>query len=127
MPPENQKKSKFKIPYINASYWVGLALILSLYLYLPSSEAWLNYWNAHWSGESRADHFLMSAFFLIWLFIAYFSITKRLSLIPVLGLLVNLYLMTQMGATNWERFMYWCIAGFIIYFSYSYRKSKLQA
>jgi APA family basic amino acid/polyamine antiporter len=37
-----------------------------------------------------------------------------------------LYLMTQMGATNWERFFYWCLAGVIIYFGYSYRNSKLN-
>ncbi|MFL0162862.1 amino acid permease [Aquirufa salirivi] len=124
--PENQKKSKFKIPYINAKYWVGFCFIIGIYFYLPDAVSWSNYWNAHWIGDARVDHFLLSGFFIIWLVLAYFSFTINLSLIPVLGLLVNLYLMTQMGATNWERFLYWCIAGFVIYFSYSYRKSKLH-
>jgi hypothetical protein len=68
----------------------------------------------------------MFGFFVIWAAIAFYSVTKKLSLIPVLGLLVNLYLMTQMGSTNWERFMYWCLAGVFIYFGYSFRKSKLN-
>ena len=124
--PENQKKSKFKIPYINAKYWVGLSLVLALYLSLPTMDAWQNWFSGIWSGAEKADHVIMTCFFFIWIVMAFFSITHNLSLIPVLGLLVNLYLMTQMGALNWERFLYWCLAGLLIYFGYSYRKSKLN-
>jgi amino acid transporter len=124
--PENQKKSKFKIPYINSSYYVGLSLILALGL-LSYSGVNLGEWlEGLYSGETKADHFIMFGFFVIWAIMAFFSVTKKLSLIPVLGLLVNLYLMTQMGSTNWERFMYWCLAGVLIYFGYSYRRSKLN-
>ena len=124
--PENQKKSKFKIPYINAKYYVGLSLVLALYFSLPTLGAWQDWFEGIWSGAERADHVIMTCFFLIWVVMAFFSVTHNLSLIPVLGLLVNLYLMTQMGALNWERFLYWCLAGLLIYFGYSYRKSKLN-
>ena len=124
--PENQKKSKFKIPYINAKYYVGLSLVLALYLSLPTLSAWQQWFSGIWSGAEKADHVIMTCFFLIWVVIAFFSVTHNLSLIPVLGLLVNMYLMTQMGAMNWERFLYWCLAGLLIYFGYSYRKSKLN-
>jgi amino acid transporter len=124
--PENQKKSKFKIPYLNASLWVGVAWIVALYLSLPDSSSWSTWLGSYLEGDSKADHWIMTGFFVIWLVLAFFSYTHRLSLIPVLGLLVNLYLMTQMGATNWERFAYWCLAGVLIYFGYSYRKSKLN-
>lgn len=124
--PENQKKSKFKIPYINAKYYVGLSLVLALYLSLPTLSAWQQWFSGIWSGAEKADHLIMTCFFLIWAVIAFFSVTHNLSLIPVLGLLVNMYLMTQMGAMNWERFLYWCLAGILIYFGYSYRKSKLN-
>ena len=123
--PENQKKSKFKIPYINSSYYVGLSLILALALIVNSGVNLGEWLQGLYSGEAKADHVIMAGFFLIWAVMAFFSVTKKLSLIPVLGLLVNLYLMTQMGATNWERFMYWCLAGVLIYFGYSYRRSKL--
>ena len=124
--PENQKKSKFKIPYINSGYYVGLSLILALVLIVNSGVNLGEWLQGLYSGEAKADHVIMAGFFLIWAVMAFFSVTKKLSLIPVLGLLVNLYLMTQMGATNWERFMYWCLAGVLIYFGYSYRKSKLN-
>ena len=124
--PENQKKSKFKIPYINAKYYVGLSLVLALYFSLPNLGAWQDWFEGIWSGAEKADHVIMTFFFLIWVVIAFFSVTHNLSLIPVLGLLVNMYLMTQMGAMNWERFLYWCFAGLLIYFGYSYRKSKLN-
>ncbi len=124
--PENQKKSKFKIPYINAKYYVGLSLVFALYFSLPTLGAWQDWFEGIWSGAEKADHVIMTCFFLIWVVIAFFSVTHNLSLIPVLGLLVNMYLMTQMGAMNWERFLYWCLAGLLIYFGYSYRKSKLN-
>ena len=124
--PENQKKSKFKIPYINSSYYIGIALLAALILIAQSGVNLGEWLQGLYSGEAKADHVIMAGFFLIWAVMAFFSVTKKLSLIPVLGLLVNLYLMTQMGSTNWERFMYWCLAGVLIYFGYSYRKSKLN-
>ena len=124
--PENQKKSKFKIPYINAKYYVGLSLVLALYFSLPTLGSWQDWFEGIWRGAEKADHVIMTCFFLIWVVRAFFSVTHNLSLIPVLGLLVNMYLMTQMGAMNWERFLYWCLAGLLIYFGYSYRKSKLN-
>ncbi len=123
--PENQKKSKFKIPYLNAGIWVGVAWLIALYLSLPDSASWSAWFQGYFSGETKGDHAIMTGFFIIWFALSIFSFTHKLSLIPVLGLLVNLYLMTQMGATNWERFFYWCLAGVVIYFGYSYRKSKL--
>ena len=124
--PENQKKSKFKIPYVNAGYWVGICLLITLYLSFPNIEAVSLWFSGIFTGENKADHVIMGGFILIWAVLSVFSIRNKLSLIPVLGLLVNLYLMTQMGAMNWERFLYWCLAGILIYFGYSYRKSKLH-
>jgi hypothetical protein len=54
------------------------------------------------------------------------SFVKRLSLIPVLGLLTCLYLMTQLGITNWTRFLIWLLAGLAIYFLYGRNRSKLN-
>ena len=54
------------------------------------------------------------------------SLVKKLSLIPILGLLSCLYLMTELGVTNWMRFGVWLIVGIIIYFFYGYRNSNLS-
>lgn len=51
---------------------------------------------------------------------------KRLTLIPVLGVMCCTYLMTELGWKNWFRFGLWMIAGFVVYFFYSYSHSKLH-
>jgi Ca2+/Na+ antiporter len=51
---------------------------------------------------------------------------KRLSLIPVLGVVCCTYLMTELGITNWIRFGVWLLFGFCVYFLYSYKHSKLH-
>jgi amino acid transporter len=54
------------------------------------------------------------------------TFVKRLSLIPVLGVMCCTYLMTELGMLNWIRFGVWLLIGFFIYFLYSYRHSKLH-
>ena len=56
----------------------------------------------------------------------FLSFTKKLSLIPILGLLLCSYLMTELGVTNWFRFGLWMLVGLIIYFLYGYKHSKLN-
>ena len=56
----------------------------------------------------------------------YLSVAKRLSLIPVLGVMCCTYLMTELGWKNWWRFGAWLLVGFVIYFFYSYKHSKLH-
>ena len=51
---------------------------------------------------------------------------RRLSLIPVLGVMCCSYLMTELGWTNWLRFLVWLLIGFVIYFFYSFSHSKLN-
>lgn len=121
--PENAAKSKFKIPFYNAKFPLLLSLLALLYLAWPADLAlWMQ---AHFQGEGRMDQWIMTVFLMIWLGLALISWKKKLSLIPVLGLLVNLYLMTQMGAANWTRFFYWCLVGMAIYFMYSRQRSAL--
>jgi amino acid transporter len=50
---------------------------------------------------------------------------KRLSLIPVMGVLTCAYLMTELGITNWIRFLIWLVIGLVLYFAYGVRHSKL--
>jgi basic amino acid/polyamine antiporter, APA family len=65
-------------------------------------------------------------FILFCLVITFLSFTRNLSLIPVLGLITNLYLMTELGITNWSRFLIWLVLGLVVYFFYGYRNSKLN-
>ena len=67
----------------------------------------------------------MIFFLLVGAALLFFSLTKKLSLIPILGLLSCLYLMTELGVSNWTRFAVWLLFGFSIYFGYSYSRSNL--
>ncbi|WP_131535728.1 amino acid permease [Pedobacter nototheniae] len=67
----------------------------------------------------------MWIFLIICVFIAYYSITKNLSLIPVLGLISCLYMMCELGISNWIGFSIWLVIGLVIYFMYGYKHSKL--
>ena len=65
-------------------------------------------------------------FFLFCLGLAVPSFRKKLSLLPTLGLLINLYLMTELGISNWTLFFVWLLIGLAVYFTYGYRNSKLN-
>jgi amino acid transporter len=65
-------------------------------------------------------------FIITSLVLIYYSITKNLSLIPLLGLTSCLYMMSELGVSNWIGFTIWLMTGLIIYFTYSYKNSKLN-
>lgn len=60
------------------------------------------------------------------LILSYFAFTKNLSLIPLLGLISCLYMMSELGVSNWIGFGIWLLAGLVIYFVYSMKRSKLN-
>jgi APA family basic amino acid/polyamine antiporter len=47
--------------------------------------------------------------------------------VPVLGALACLYLMSQLPAATWLRFVIWMLFGTVVYFSYSRHRSRLAA
>ena len=64
-------------------------------------------------------------FLLFTVFITFVTVLKNYSLIPLLGLLSCLYMMSQVELRNWIAFVIWLIVGLIIYFVYSRKNSKL--
>lgn len=65
-------------------------------------------------------------FILTSLLLTYWAFTRKLSLIPLLGLVSCLYMMSEMGVTNWMGFSIWLVIGLLIYFGFSYKNSKLN-
>lgn len=122
---------KFRVPYANSRYWlpvIWLAIFL-LVLKLDPSDLKSVVDFHRLSGESFWDvtkhkipHF---SFLIVAITVTYLAIRHELSLIPALGLLANFYLMSQLGITNWLRFLIWLIIGLILYFVYGNRHSKL--
>lgn len=79
------------------------------------------------SGWSLFKHKIpMWIFFVICMIITYYCVTKNLSLIPVLGLLCCLYMMCELGISNWIGFGIWLVIGLGVYFLYGFKHSKLN-
>jgi APA family basic amino acid/polyamine antiporter len=52
--------------------------------------------------------------------------TPWVPLIPILGIITNLFLMSGLGWPNWARLIVWLAIGLVIYFSYSRKHSVVQ-
>lgn len=65
-------------------------------------------------------------FILVCILITVNSFRKNLSLIPVLGLISCLYMMSEIGYSNWLGFGVWLILGLIFYFTYGFKNSRLN-
>ena len=79
------------------------------------------------SGWSLFKHKIpMWIFLVICGVITWYCIKKDLSLIPVLGLLSCLYMMCELGISNWIGFGIWLVVGLVVYFLYGFKHSKLN-
>jgi basic amino acid/polyamine antiporter, APA family len=111
------KQLGFRIPYLNGQFIVPILFLATLAVFIVyRTNVFLDF---------QGNHVLYWLFFLVFAWVAVKSFQEKWSVIPVLGLLTNLYLMTELGATNWLRFLLWCAIGLVIYFAYSYKKSNL--
>ncbi|GAB3999474.1 hypothetical protein GCM10028807_49780 [Spirosoma daeguense] len=108
-------QSKFKVPYINGKYIIGVVLLAALAYTLTTSDM----------AQTVDEKPLLIVFWGVWLLLAVQGFRYNFSLLPVIGILTNLYLMTELGASNWQIFGIWLVIGLAIYFSYGFRKSKL--
>jgi len=120
------------VPYINSQFLLPIILIIVGFT--------INYFSPTFFGDlfsvvPKDDESMLAAFShkipmiffgLTTLVLLFFSLTKKLSLIPILGLLSCLYLMTELGVTNWMRFGLWLLVGLLIYAVYGYKNSHLS-
>lgn len=120
------KQSRFKVPYVNGKYVIGLGLILALYImYRYSPEAFAD-WRDH-SFLYIIEHKILDVMFWVtWVVLSIMGFKYNFSLLPVAGILVNMYLMSELGSSNWFIFLIWLVIGLVVYFAYGYRKSKLN-
>ena len=120
------------VPYINSQFILPVLLIIiigTIYYFYPTFISdFLTIKPAEGETMFAAfSHKIPMIFFLIVaVLLLFLSLTKKLSLIPICGLLSCLYLMTELGVTNWMRFGIWMIVGVVIYILYGYRNSHLN-
>lgn len=110
-------KSKFKVPRVNGQYIIIISWVIGIVA--CSYLGWL------W--EPMQEKPLLIVFWIVWLVVGVMAYKYHFSLLPVMGILTNLYLMTELGVSNWLIFVLWLAIGLVVYFSYGYKKSKLAA
>ncbi len=125
----NEGKRGFFVPYINGRFClpIVLALYLALLCYFdifPENHFVFGNWmlddRFHW------DKLPYLIFTIVFLLLTVGSVVYSWSSIPVLGVVINLYLIAGLGATNWAWFGIWCTAGLLVYALYGFHRSKLR-
>jgi amino acid transporter len=124
---------RFRTPYINARF-LGPAIFLGVWalLYAKNPDFVRSLFSAtdpsdpSVQGWDEVKHRIpLYLYLLLAVILLVQCVRKSLSLIPVLGVLTCGYLMTELGWTNWVRFLLWLAAGLVLYFFYGYHHSKL--
>lgn len=110
------KDAKFKVPYLNGQYIVGTVFVL-VFGYVLSTGTLIS---------QIEEKPLLLIFWLVWIALSVLAYLHKCSILPILGILTNLYLMTELGVTNWTIFVIWLLIGLAIYGGYGYRHSKLR-
>jgi len=126
----NVEGKGFLVPYADSrKYLIPLWIIILFFIMRSGFE------DSHFISDVSSgtgvfriirEHFPLIIFALVSLVISISAVIKRWSLIPVLGLLANLYLMSQLGVTNWFRFGIWLLVGLILYFTYGSKHSRIR-
>ena len=120
LPPREKGAKGFILPYVNGQWIVPVLFIVFLYTFrVRFVEAFSNL-----THEAHQE-ILFIIFIAISAVITLFTFLRKLSLIPVLGMLCCLYLMIEIPARSWLVFFGWMAFGLIVYFCYGYWKSKL--
>jgi len=121
--PDVQRGS-FKTPYVNAGFVLPFLFLCAL-IYFYTSNALFSYLQfKNWSDFGQKIPSLI--FWAFSIFLTIVSVPKKLSLIPTLGLLSCLYMMSEIPLQNWIYFGIWLLVGLVIYFTYSRKHSKLN-
>lgn len=131
MLPKEGTHGKFMVPFINGRYLIpGLALISVLLFYVYNHTNFLEFFSFSHESLTPMQVFINKipylSFFALVILMSILSFVKKLSVIPVLGLLSCFYLMTELGINNWMRFGVWLLIGILIYLVYGYRNSRMS-
>jgi APA family basic amino acid/polyamine antiporter len=121
LPRIEKTPGQFSLPYINGRIWVPLLVVL--FFYFTSDRLMAAFSNLLSEGYQEL---LFIVYFTACVSMAILSFVKKLSLIPVMGVLSCLYLMIEIPPVSWSWFFVWMAVGLLIYFGYGYRKSLLN-
>jgi hypothetical protein len=124
-PKGNRERNRngFVVPYFNSRYFLPpFAAGVAALVWLSGTGMG----NFRFFSEFSVHSLPYLIFTVTAVVVIVFAVMKSWSFIPVLGLLTNFYLMSELGVTNWSRFGVWLVFGLVIYFSYGIFNSKLS-
>jgi len=119
----------FTIPYFNSRYYLPVIWIgVFTGIFLMNKAVFHSFLTAdlHAEGQMLLQRIPLLIFLFVALVTTFFAIFQEFSLIPVMGLLTNFYLMSELGITNWLRFLIWLVVGLSLYFVYGHKHSRLR-
>jgi len=118
----------FRVPYLNSRWFLmPLWMVIIVLLAITSSDPVYAFFNPGGGVFELVYHqFPVLIFLVVSAWISVMAVILQWSLIPVLGLLTNLYLMSELGITNWLRFFIWLVIGLLLYFTYGSKHSLLR-
>ncbi len=121
--PDVQRGS-FRTPYVNAGFVLPFLFLATVLYFYSSNDLQRFFAFEGWSDFGQKIPALI--FWAFSTFLTIVSVPKKLSLIPTLGLLSCLYMMSEIPLQNWIYFGIWLLVGLVIYFIYSRKNSKLN-
>ena len=138
IPRKEKIGGRFHLPYINGQLIFPAIVIGSMILaYSLSKTYFSDMFNFDFSAnqdyinkkvtymDAAIPNISLIIFWLSAIVLAILAFIKKWSLIPLMGVITCMYLLTGMSKSNWAWFIGWLILGIIFYFLYGYRKSKL--
>ncbi|MEJ7587536.1 MAG: amino acid permease [Ferruginibacter sp.] len=140
IPTKEKQAGKFHLPYINGQFIFPLFIIGSIVLATSLSRNYFaDIFNFDFSNndqyvsgkisymDAATPNISLVIFWICAVVLACITFVKKYSLIPLMGLITCMYLLTGMTKSNWAWFLGWLAIGLIIYFLYGYKKSKLAS
>jgi hypothetical protein len=127
LPRKEKVKGGFHMPFISSRIifpmMIAAAIVL---LQTTTSNYFTSIFNFNTSGAELTYNVSAIVFWSICMALSVGAMFKNWSLIPLMGLVTCLYLLTGMTAINWAWFGSWLLIGLVVYLLYGYKKSKLN-
>lgn len=139
IPRKEKIGGRFHLPYINAQFIFPLIVLGAILIAHAISKTYFTDMfhfdfsaNAEYAAGKKTfmdlatPNISLIIFWISAVLLAFIAFIKKYSLIPLMGVITCMYLLTGMSKSNWQWFIGWLLLGAIFYFFYGYRNSKLK-
>ncbi|HMI78241.1 MAG TPA: amino acid permease [Ferruginibacter sp.] len=138
IPRKEKIGGRFHLPYINGQFIFPIIVAGAIFMAWSLSKTYFSDMmkfdfsaDAEYAAGKKSfmdmatPNISLIIFWISAVLLAVFAFIKKYSLIPLMGVITCMYLLTGMSKSNWVWFIAWLVLGIIIYFLYGYNKSKL--